>query len=133
MVGSRSDINERKRMEDRLIYQAEHDPLTGLLNRSALLQHLENLLRLPDSHFYLFFIDVDRFKAVNDSLGHAIGDQLLVAFARSLQQLVRPIDRVARLSGDEFVLVLSTGQSNIDLYHLAERIRSSLQIQQFLA
>ncbi len=127
MVGSRSDITERKKMESRLIYQAEHDALTSLLNRSALLKSLGSLLAFSDRNFYLIFIDIDRFKSINDSLGHRTGDRLLVDFAQRLQRLVRPNDQVARLSGDEFVILLFTNREEIDIDNLINRIKGSLQ------
>jgi diguanylate cyclase (GGDEF)-like protein/PAS domain S-box-containing protein len=127
MVGSRSDISERKAMEARLIYQAEHDSLTGLLNRSALIDRLQQHLQHPHPSYTLLFIDIDRFKAVNDSLGHGVGDQLVKEVANSLSQLVRANDVVARLSGDEFVILLHPRLEEADVEKLINRMRIAVQ------
>ena len=104
------DITDRKQMEGQLKYEALHDPLTGLYNRSGFNQCLDEALQqfkqgtgLP---FALLFIDFDRFKAINDSLGHDIGDLLLQNVARRLESCVRQSDRVARLGGGEFTILL---------------------------
>ncbi|MEG4073269.1 EAL domain-containing protein [Microcoleus sp. Pol14C2] len=104
------DITQRKLAEEQLLHDAFHDALTGLPNRSLFTDRLEHALRLAkrrkDYLFAVLFLDLDRFKVVNDSLGHAIGDQLLVSIARRLEACLRPGDTVARLGGDEFVLLL---------------------------
>jgi diguanylate cyclase (GGDEF)-like protein/PAS domain S-box-containing protein len=104
------DITQRKLAEEQLLHDAFHDALTGLPNRSLFTDRLEHALRLAkrrkDYLFAVLFLDLDRFKVVNDSLGHAIGDQLLVAIARRLETCLRAGDTVARLGGDEFVLLL---------------------------
>jgi diguanylate cyclase (GGDEF)-like protein len=99
---------ERKRYEARLAYQAQHDPLTGLPNRSLFLEFLQLALartRRRRDTFAVLFLDLDRFKVVNDSLGHDAGDELLVALARRLRGVVRPGDTVARFGGDEFTVL----------------------------
>ncbi len=115
MAGSRvhtvfaRDISERKALEDRLEHEATHDPLTGLCNRSALLARLnEAVAATADAGrgFALAFVDVDRFKAVNDLWGHQAGDHLLLALAERLTAAVGPDDTVGRMGGDEFVLIL---------------------------
>ena len=102
-VGMAQDITVHKKEEVRLLHLAERDALTGVLNRhgfeSYLAQH-------DDEGLALLYIDLDRFKPVNDTHGHPVGDELLRAFADRLQRLVRPTDAVARLGGDEFALVL---------------------------
>lgn len=103
------DITEAKQLEAFMRHQAYHDPLTGLPNRALLLERLQQQVALSERHqsqFALLFLDLDGFKAVNDNLGHDIGDLLLVEAARRLQGCVRKSDTVARLGGDEFVAIL---------------------------
>jgi diguanylate cyclase (GGDEF)-like protein len=104
-----TDISSIKRNESRMRHQATHDPLTGLPNRLALSQTLQELLgndQVQDFKLGLLFIDLDGFKAVNDTLGHDRGDDLLIAVSKRLRSVVRSSDIVARLSGDEFVITL---------------------------
>ncbi|MEG3894574.1 MULTISPECIES: EAL domain-containing protein [unclassified Microcoleus] len=121
------DITQRKKAEEQLLHDAFHDALTGLPNRSLFTDRLEHALRLAkrrkDYLFAVLFLDLDRFKVVNDSLGHAIGDQLLVAIARRLEACLRTGDTVARLGGDEFVLLLE----DIDGINEATNIVNRLQ------
>jgi len=109
LAGSASDITERKFYEHRLVYQATHDFLTGLRNRSFLIEWLGERMaagsdRLP---LALLFVDLDGFKVINDSLGHVVGDHLLIAVARRIEQQLAEPEFVVRLGGDEFVLVVS--------------------------
>lgn len=110
MAGSLTDITDRRRAQDQLLHDAFYDPLTGLPNRSLLVNRLEHALRRTKrSQTYLFailFLDLDRFKNVNDSLGHLCGDRLLVEVGRRLTSCVRAEDTVARIGGDEFVILL---------------------------
>ncbi len=104
-----SDITEHKEAEARIHHLAHHDPLTGLPNRFTLEARLEQSLadgRRHNTKVAVMFIDLDRFKNINDSLGHQVGDGLLIEIARRLQDAVRDSDTVARLGGDEFVIVL---------------------------
>jgi diguanylate cyclase (GGDEF)-like protein/PAS domain S-box-containing protein len=121
------DITQRKLAEEQLLHDAFHDALTGLPNRSLFTDRLEHALRLAkrrkDYLFAVLFLDLDRFKVVNDSLGHAIGDQLLVAIARRLETCLSAGDTVARLGGDEFVLLLE----DIDGINEATSIVNRLQ------
>lgn len=110
-------------------YRANHDALTGLLNRFSLLQRLSQSLEQARSDGHLLavlFIDLDRFKEVNDSLGHHMGDLLLVEVAARLGAAVRASDIVARLGGDEFVVVMPHIRSAIDPFYLADKIRHAL-------
>jgi diguanylate cyclase (GGDEF)-like protein/PAS domain S-box-containing protein len=108
MVCSFSDVTERRRTERQLNYQATHDSLTGLANRPVFIENLRQTLehaRRGGSRVGVLFIDLDRFKIVNDTQGHLVGDEVLIAVARRLQQATRSVDTVARLSGDEFVVL----------------------------
>jgi diguanylate cyclase (GGDEF)-like protein/PAS domain S-box-containing protein len=122
-----TDITALKRTEAELAHQALHDPLTGLANRALLLDHLGRVLarrlRSP-RRVGLLFLDLDRFKVINDSLGHAAGDQLLVAVADRLAGVLRPTDTVARLGGDEFVVLIDDFIDPRDPVVLAQRIQS---------
>ena len=110
IAGSLTDITDRKYAEDKLIYDAFHDALTGLPNRALFLDRLtlaiERAKRWEDYLFAVLFLDLDRFKDVNDSLGHLVGDRLLIAIAERLQKGLRTTDSVARLGGDEFVILI---------------------------
>ncbi|WP_298976434.1 EAL domain-containing protein [uncultured Thermosynechococcus sp.] len=103
------DITRRKEMEDRLIHDALHDALTGLPNRTLLQERLQHCWRQYQRHrdrpFAVVFIDIDRFKRVNDSLGHQVGDQVLITLAQRMQSVVPEGDTLAHLSGDEFVVL----------------------------
>ncbi|HEY9818761.1 MAG TPA: diguanylate cyclase, partial [Candidatus Obscuribacterales bacterium] len=122
------DISDRQKAEAQLIRQARHDSLTDLPNRTLLTERLELALkRAQQSQTYRYavlFLDLDQFKVINDSLGHQVGDQLLMTVARELQTIVRPTDLVARLGGDEFVILLEHLPSIQVATQLAERIRS---------
>jgi len=120
------DVTARRDAEARLHYIAFHDSLTGLPNRRRFQDELEQALALakaePARRFSLMFLDFDRFKLVNDSLGHAIGDEFLIAVARRIQQNVRPNDVVARLGGDEFAILADESEPEQDAVTLAERL-----------
>ncbi len=103
------DITERKAFEDELHHHACYDSLTGLANRRLLVERLEQALRrsaVDGRTHALIFVDVDRFKSINDSLGHVTGDELLVAIAARMRSVVRSHDLIARFGGDEFVVLL---------------------------
>ncbi len=107
--GTGRDITARKAVEARIHFQAHHDALTGLANRMLLIDRLEHAMAQADSDghaLWVLFVDLDRFKRINDSLGHKAGDAVLKSVAQRMQAQLRPADTIARLGGDEFVLVL---------------------------
>ncbi|HEX9109240.1 MAG TPA: EAL domain-containing protein [Longimicrobiales bacterium] len=124
------DISERKAAEQQILHDALHDRLTGLPNRTLLADRANHLLRRaarrPAELFGVLLLDVDRFKYVNDSLGHAAGDDLLLALGRRIEGCVRHEDTVARLGGDEFGVLLDTVSEVTDATHVAERIQAAL-------
>ncbi|MEO8294337.1 MAG: EAL domain-containing protein [Gemmatimonadota bacterium] len=130
MAGSQTDISDRKLYERQLQHDALHDALTGLPNRSLFMDRLEHALsrarRRPDEIFAVLFLDLDRFKVVNDSLGHLLGDRLLVEFARRMERCVRPGDTVSRLGGDEFTILLEDLRDLDEASQVAERIQAEL-------
>lgn len=123
------DITERKRAQEQLLHDAFHDALTGLPNRALFLERLGQAIRrskqYPDYKFAVLFLDLDRFKVVNDSLGHMVGDQLLIAIARLLGACLLHSDTVARLGGDEFTILLEDIQSVGDATFTANRIQQA--------
>jgi diguanylate cyclase (GGDEF)-like protein/PAS domain S-box-containing protein len=131
MAGSLTDISARKLAEERLLHDARHDTLTKLLNRTSMVDRLrmalDRLRRRPEYLFAVLFIDLDRFKDINDSFGHGVGDELVVAVGKMLTTLVRPTDSVARLGGDEFVILLEDIRDVSDATRVAERIRLELR------
>ena len=130
-LGVFTDITERKRIEEQLLYDAFHDGLTGLANRALFMDHLRMTIERSKSRhsnpYAVLFLDFDRFKMVNDSLGHAEGDQLLNQIARRLESSTRTGDLVARLGGDEFVILLSEMLAESDAVQVAERIQTDLK------
>lgn len=116
--------------KDHFRHAAFHDALTGLPNRALLADHLklaiERAKRREDHLFAVLFLDLDRFKNINDSLGHTIGDQLLVAIARRVEGCLRPMDTVARLGGDEFAILLDGLEDFSQVIHVAERVQDEL-------
>ena len=132
IVTTCEDISERKVNEERLIRNAMYDELTGLPNRALLRERLVNAWhqcrRRPDVQLAVLFLDLDRFKLVNDSAGHAAGDRLLFSAAQRLSEAVRPGDTVARLGGDEFAILLE-GLTDVSVaLQVAERCRASLDV-----
>lgn len=124
-----ADISERKAHEERIDYLARHDALTGLANRRLLEDRFSKLVaaaRRSDEGVALLLIDLDRFKQVNDSLGHQVGDQLLVEVAGRLNVSIRAGDTVARLGGDEFVVLLAGIKTHRDVVPVAEKIRGAV-------
>jgi diguanylate cyclase (GGDEF)-like protein/PAS domain S-box-containing protein len=127
-IGLIENVTERKRIEQKLLYDATHDALTGLANRSLFAARLNDVLaRRPDGTAAVIFIDLDHFKVVNDSLGHAAGDRLLCTVAERLQQQVGPNDTVARFGGDEFAVLFA------ELAHVADLTRRVKLLQEKVA
>jgi diguanylate cyclase (GGDEF)-like protein/PAS domain S-box-containing protein len=131
MAGLQTDVTSQKLVEERMAYGALHDGLTGLPNRELFMdrlsQRVEFTKRHPDSSFAVIFLDIDRFKVVNDSLGHAMGDQLLISLARRLQLCLRPEDTLSRLGGDEFAILLHEVSDVNDAIRVAERFQARIK------
>jgi len=128
-IASYTDISERKAAEARIAHLAHHDPLTGLFNRYSLENRLAQALlaaRRENRQMAVIFIDLDRFKLINDTLGHHVGDLLLIEVAQRLSACVRESDIVARLGGDEFVVALSCLANDMDAAHVAKKILATL-------
>lgn len=130
LTGSQADITQRKLSEDELKYASSHDALTGLPNRTSFMKRLERAIeqikQQKNNLFAVLFIDLDRFKVINDSLGHLVGDQLLITVARRLKASLRSNDMVARLGGDEFTILLEHIHTPDDAALVAERIAHEL-------
>jgi len=138
MAGSQTDITLRKLFEEQLRHQALHDSLTSLPNRALFLDRVEQALKISernkDYHFAIMFLDLDRFKVLNDGLGHVVGDILLTMFAEKLQHVLRAVDTVcrhsgtlARFGGDEFVLLIDNISGVGDATLVASRIERVLE------
>ena len=125
------DITERRRAETQLLHDAFHDSLTGLPNRALFMDHLKlavnHCSRIKGYLFAVLFIDLDRFKVINDSLGHMAGDELLVAIGRRLEMCLRDGDTIARLGGDEFTILLDGIKDYADAQRVAERVKEVLE------
>jgi diguanylate cyclase (GGDEF)-like protein/PAS domain S-box-containing protein len=132
MAGSQTEITDRKMAEEKLFYDASHDALTGLPNRSLFMDLLSRSIghakRHEDYLFAVLFLDLDRFKVINDSLGHQIGDQLLIEISKSVEKTLRPNDTMARLGGDEFAILLDDLENASHATRVAGRIQKRLSI-----
>ncbi|MHA6129211.1 EAL domain-containing protein [Pseudomonas fluorescens group sp. PF-1] len=129
MAGSQSDISARKDAEQRLNHAAHHDPLTGLANRMRLDEQMQKTFmkrRKGGAHEALLFIDLDRFKLINDSLGHNVGDRVLVEVAQRLRDALRPSDQLFRFGGDEFIVLLHELSCERDAEQISQRILDNL-------
>ena len=131
LAGSLTDTTDRRHAEERRLHEALHDALTGLANRTLFLERLSLAIRrfqrTETYRIAVVLMDVDRFKVVNDTLGHALGDDLLIAVARRLEGCVRDVDTVARLGGDEWAILIEDLASDDEASRVADRIRQSLQ------
>ena len=132
----KEEILQRNKLEQRLRHDALHDSLTGLANRSSLMQEIEqcldNAIDNPAQRFAILFIDLDRFKIINDSLGHLAGDELLIACAQRLEKCVGEKTTLARLGGDEFTILLHTVNDIEDAVAVATRVLKEFSIPFYL-
>jgi diguanylate cyclase (GGDEF)-like protein len=132
LLNAQVELRERKRFEEQLHFNAFHDHLTGLPNRALLLDRLDQLIRRrrrsPDFLFAILFMDLDGFKDVNDSLGHKVGDELLIDVAQRVHDILREVDTVARLGGDEFVILLDNLRDTNEAIEVAKRVQEQLKL-----
>ncbi len=130
MAGSQTDIHDRKQVEKKLHYEAFHDIITGLSNRGLFVDRLHlalaRALRYKDFSYAVLFMDLDKFKQVNDIYGHSTGDKLLIAVARRLKSRIRTMDTFARFGGDEFAFLIEDGDSLQEAAHIADRLQDEL-------
>jgi diguanylate cyclase (GGDEF)-like protein/PAS domain S-box-containing protein len=130
-VAMYQDITARYTEQQSILHQATHDALTGLANRTLLVDRLAQALAMAQRYGYmvaLMFMDLDGFKAMNDTYGHSVGDQLLIAVSRRLEAIVRKTDTICRQGGDEFILMLPQAPDLETLMALAERIQAELRL-----
>ena len=131
IAGSLTDVTERKIVEEKLAHDAFHDALTGMPNRKLLMARLEKSLALmkmdPNYSFAVLFVDVDRFKTINDSMGHQAGDQLLLKMSEILKSMTRSNDLIARLGGDEFIVLFEDIKDRQQITKIADRLLLQLQ------
>jgi diguanylate cyclase (GGDEF)-like protein/PAS domain S-box-containing protein len=129
LIAIQHDMTLRNQEDERIYYLAYHDPLTGLANRALFLEILRQAISAAERNRHMLailYLDLDRFKQANDSLGHALGDQLLVAVAERMRSAVRKVDAIARLGGDEFVILLSELHGPEVAVSLAEKLLDTL-------
>jgi diguanylate cyclase (GGDEF)-like protein len=124
------EMEKRIKAEERLVHEALHDPLTNLPNRRLFISRLEHASewnkRYPNDLFAVIYLDFDRFKVINDSLGHNVGDQLLIELARRIKSSIRAVDTVARMGGDEFGILLEAVKSDKEVLMIINRIQRNI-------
>jgi diguanylate cyclase (GGDEF)-like protein/PAS domain S-box-containing protein len=132
MAGSQTDITTRRKFEEQLLHDAFHDGLTGLANRTLLMRRIDRAVERARHHagyeFAVLFLDFDRFKNINDSLGHEAGDRVLITVAHRLEGCLRPSDLVARLGGDEFTVLVDEITDISDALRVAERMQQAMAL-----
>jgi diguanylate cyclase (GGDEF)-like protein len=129
-VSIHKDITERKITEEKLAYIARHDSLTGLFNRSFFKHKLGEIIKQAQKNqrrFALIYLDLNQFKKVNDTLGHKLGDDLLVAVARQISHTIRKVDFVARIGGDEFIVLLPELNNELEAFKVMCRLINAVQ------
>ena len=129
LIGTMTDVTDSKSAEERLLHDAVHDNLTGLPNRQLFLDRLDGALTFPAEDSFLptvIVFDLDRYKQVNEAIGHSAGDQILLTLARRLGRLLRPQDTLARVAGDEFAVLLLSEQNDGRIQDLEEQIRQTI-------
>ncbi len=130
VAGSMTDISRHKLAESRLMHEALHDKLTNLPNRALFVDRLYQAIKRSKRHenevFAVLFLDLDRFKVINDSLGHLAGDKMLITIAERLEGCVRTEDTVARMGGDEFALLIASLNDPLEVVQVANRIQREL-------
>ncbi len=131
IAGSQTDITARKSAEQQLIHEALHDGLTKLPNRTLIMDRLGQAIkrskRRDSAGYAVIFMDLDRFKVINDSLGHLVGDQLLIQIARRIKESVRPGDTAARLGGDEFAILVEDIEGPAEVSPVVDRIKGGME------
>ncbi|MCA9521088.1 MAG: sensor domain-containing diguanylate cyclase, partial [Myxococcales bacterium] len=130
VVGAHTDITRRKETERELFFAAFHDALTGLPNRALLVERIGQSLalqqRAPERRFAVLFLDIDRFKSINDAHGHRVGDAVIIELGKRLKSCIRERDTLSRMGGDEFAVILADVAARQDVVLVAERIQQSL-------
>ncbi|MED1350706.1 GGDEF domain-containing protein, partial [Bacillus paranthracis] len=123
------DITESKQQQEQINFLAYHDTLTELANRRAFHQHLEHAIaraKISKKSFAVMFLDLDRFKVINDTLGHRVGDLLLIAVAKRLERIATSNMKLARLAGDEFTILIENYKKKPDVQKIADRIVAAM-------
>lgn len=131
MAGSQTDITDRKRAEEQILHDAFHDSITGLPNRALFVdplnQALNRIKRIKDFRFSVLHLNLDRFKIINETLGHNLGNKVLILVAEKIKKIIKPIDTVARFSADEFLILLEEVKDATEATKIAQKIISELE------